>query len=496
MAIRFPVAWLKSWGIPLALIAAATCAVIVFWPRREANTAGGGIWTCSMHPPIRMDHPGRCPICGMDLIPVKEVKAETKTGQDEHAGQFPARLELSEHARMMARVGTTKVQRRPLFHELRTVGKIDFDETRMKQIASRIKGRVDQVFADFPGTQVKQGDHLVSIYSPDLVSTQEEFLSAARREQGQRNVLPNLPSLSQSARRRLQLWGITDEQIDDILRRGQADTHLTVFAPIGGTVIEKMVRAGKYVEEGETLYTIADLGHIWLILEIFESDLPWVKFGQQVQVTLESDPAASFTGQVGFVEPVLNEQTRTVRVRVILRNDERKLKPGMFAQALIRVQIMPGGGPAPTGLEGKFVCTMHPYIVSEQAANCSVCEMPLEKVPGEPAATTEPPAVLAVPAEAVLTTGRRQLVYVEQKPGVYQLVEPHLGSRAGDYYPVLHGLNEGDAVVSRGSFLLDSQFQISGKASLLYPDGIGGGGSGHAGHGMETKAKGTQEHKP
>ena len=475
MAIRFPVAWLKSWGIPLALIAVATCAVIVFWPRREANTAGGGIWTCSMHPQIRMDHAGRCPICGMDLIPVKDPKAGAKSGQEAHAGHLPDHLELSEHARQMARVATSKVAKRPLFHEVRTVGKIDFDETRMKQIASRIKGRIVQVFADFPGTQVQQGQHLVRIYSPDLVSTQEEYLLFVRQEQEQRKLLPNVPSLSQSARRRLLLWGITEEQIDDLLRRGKADTHLTVYAPIGGTVIEKMVRAGQYVEEGQTLFTIADLGHVWLILEIFEGDDRWVKFGQQVQVTLESDPAASFTGQVGFSEPVLNEQTRTVRVRVILRNDERKLKPGMFAQALIRVQIMPGGGAGPTGLEGKFVCPMHPYVVSENAALCNVCEMPLEKVPGEPAATTGPPAVLAIPAEAVLTTGRRQLVYVEQKPGVYQLVEPHLGPRAGDYYPVLHGLSEGDVVVSRGSFLLDSQFQISGKASLLYPEGIVGG---------------------
>ena len=479
MAWIVPRGWVK-WLVG-GLVAAAV-AVGVFWPRGDRAEGGaGGVWTCSMHPQIRLDHFDRCPLCGMDLTPVGAAAAVADHGLDH--------LQLSSHAMAMLNVATTRVEPRSLVREIRTVGKIDFDETRMAQIASRVNGRVDQVFADFPGTPVKQGDHLVSIYSPELVSTQEELLLAMGRTGDRGPVLgPGTSPLAASARRRLRLWGIDDPQIDAILASGQAETHLVVYAPIGGTVIEKMVRAGQYVKEGDPLYTIADLSHVWLLVEVYETDLPWVRFGQTVRVTIEADPAAAFTGLVGFVEPVLNEQTRTIRVRVILRNDGQKLKPGMFAEALIQVGIMPDGGPAPTGLEGKYACPMHPYVVSEGAGTCRVCSMPLEQIPGEPIPQTEPPRVLAVPAEAVLTTGRRQLVYVQHGAGIFQLVEPHLGPRAGDWYPVLHGLKEGDQVVSRGNFLLDSQFQISGKASLLYPQGMTGGGAAGHQHGATSAA--------
>ncbi len=463
-------------GIGALVVFTIVLSAIAFWPGRvPRQVAGAGIWTCSMHPQIRMDHFDRCPICGMDLIPVK-----TSTGGAVDHTEHADHLQLSAHARQMARVATTKIELRPLQREIRTVGKIEFDETRMAQIASRVDGRVDQVFADFTGTMVKKQDHLVKLYSPDLVATQEEFLVATRREQELKSSTGSALSLAASARRRLQLWGVTDNQIAEILKTGHPETHMIIHAPIGGTVVEKMVRTGQYVKQGDMLYTIADLDHVWLIVDVYETDLPWVRFGQSVQVTLEGDPAVSFVGQVGFIEPVLNEQTRTVRIRVIIKNEDRKLRPGMFAQAVIRVPVMPDGTPAPTGLEGKFACPMHPYVVSDAQVPCRVCEMSLEKIPGKPVDLDQPPLVLAVPAEAVLTTGRRQLVYAVKGDGLYQLVEPQLGPRAGDYYPVLHGLAAGDEVVNRGNFLLDSQFQISGKPSLLYPEGmVGGGRAGH-----------------
>lgn len=432
-----------------------------------------------MHPQIRLDHFDRCPICGMDLVPVVQRQSlGSESGPDQ--------LTLGPHERQMASVGTTTLEMRTLFREIRTVGRIDFDETRRAQIASRVDGRVDQVFADFPGTLVKKGDHLVSIYSPELFSTQEEFLLASRREKDQKSRPANSPSLAASARRRLRLWGISDQQIDTILENDEAETHLVVHASIGGTVVEKMVRAGQYVKEGDTLYSIADLSHVWLVVEIYETDLVWVRFGQTVEVTLEAESSASFTGQVGFIEPVLNDQTRTVPVRVILKNDEGKLKPGMFAQAQIRVAVMPDGRPSPTGLEGKFACPMHPYVVNDLGGICPVCEMALEKIPGTPLDLEGPPTVLAIPTEAVLTTGRRQLVFVERGEGDYRFVEPKLGPRAGDYYPVLDGLKAGEVVVSRGNFLIDSQFQISGKPSLLYPEGMSPGAHGGHKHGRST----------
>ncbi len=239
---------------------------------------------------------------------------------------------------------------------------------------------------------------------------------------------------------------------------------------MGGTVLEKSIRDGQYVKTGDVLYLLADLGRVWLVLEIYESDLSWVRVGQAVEVALESEPQRPLTGRVGFIEPVLNDATRTVKVRVILDNQEGKLRPGMYAQALLRVPVVPGGQPAPTGLEGKYACPMHPYEVSDKPGECPECHMPLERVPGEPGAERGR-LVLAVPAEAVLTTGRRELVYVEEEPGKYRVVAPKLGPRAGDFYPVLEGLEEGDRVVVRGNFLLDSQFQITGKPSLLYPVG-------------------------
>ncbi len=444
----------------------------------DSQAVAAGIWTCSMHPQIRLDHPGKCPICGMDLIPVQQASQAASTLATDH-------LTLSDHARRMATVEAVAIGPRPLNKEIRTVGKVAFDETRMAQISARVNGRVDEVFASFPGTVVKQGDHLVSIYSPELYSTQEEYLIASRRdaEAQRRGGGANGLSLTDNARRRLQLWGVTDQQIQELARSGQTQTHLTVYAPIGGTVVEKNVRKGQYVKEGDVLFSIADLGHVWLILEIYEGDLSWVRFGQPVEVTLEGRPDRVLVGSVGFIEPVLNEQTRAVQVRVILKNDEGFLRPGMYAQAHIRVPILPDGAPAPTGLEGRFACPMHPYVVADTPGDCGVCGMALERVPGQPPKPgSNAPEVLAVPSSAVLTTGQRLLVYVEREPGQYEAVSPKLGPRAGAYYPVLSGLEAGQRVVVDGNFLLDSQFQILGKPSLLYPAGTVGGGAGHSGH--------------
>ncbi len=458
-------------------------------PEGSGQTAAAQVWTCSMHPQIRMDHKDICPLCGMDLTPVDAT-------QDPWEAEEPGiRLVLSENARRMARVQTTEVLPRELFKELRTVGRIEFDETRVASITARVNGRVDQVYADFPGTVVRQGEHLVKIYSPDLLSTQQEFLNALRGERSAQRELG--VSLSAASRRRLALWGITQQQIDALAESGQAQDHLVVHAPMGGTVIEKYIRPGQYVKEGDVLYTIADLNRVWLVLEVYESELHWVRLGQAVQVTLESEPHQPLTGTVAFIEPVLTSVSRTVRVRVLLENQDLRLKPGMYAQALVRVPILPSGQPASTGLEGKYACPMHPYEFSEEPGFCAECKMPLELVPkepqvaGPPKGTATPTAasapahdsvtdapgqskVLAVPADAVLTTGQRQLVYVETEPGKYQLVEPKLGSRTGDYYPVLSGLSEHDRVVTRGNFLLDSQYQITGRASLLYPGGSTG----------------------
>lgn len=464
-----------------AVLLLAVAGYITLRGKGEVSSGSSAtIWTCSMHPQIRLDHPGRCPICGMDLTPVAAA--------GEAAGEALNQITLSESGGRMAGVETVELTKRKLFKVLRTVGKVEYDETAVTYVTARISGRVDEVFANFPGTIVKRGDHLVNIYSPDLLATQSELLNAYRRDR-QPGVSSTTGSteLSESARRRLELWGVTGEQIEELIRRGVPDDHLVIYAPFGGTIIEKSVRPGQYVETGSTLYRLADLSRVWLILDIFESDVGWVRFGQSVDVTLEGFPEQVMTGSVAFIEPVLNEQTRTVQVRVVLPNLEGRLKPGMYAQALLSIPILASGEPGPTGLEGKYVCPMHPYVVQEAAGDCHVCRMPLERV-AEARSGATLAETLAVPADAVLDTGRRQLVYVDRGGGKYELISPHLGPRAGDYFPVMHGLKEGDRVVRRGNFLLDSQFQISGKPSLLYPDGMQGGRHGDHQHGASGGA--------
>jgi Cu(I)/Ag(I) efflux system membrane fusion protein len=451
-----------------------------------------------MHPQIRLDKPGQCPICGMNLIPVSQLS------------------ELSETEKR-AGIETEPVGYRELFKEVRTVGKLDYNERRIAYIAARVAGRVDRIYADFTGIQVKEGDHLVDIYSPDLLVAQRELLlslEAYEKARGERSVAEaNL----ESVRTKLRLLGILPEQLAEIERTRRTSTHLTIYAPLGGTVIEKNVRAGQYVNEGDMLYRIADLDPIWLYLDIYEFDVPWVRFGQPVEVTLEAYPTETFRGVVTFIDPFLDDKTRTVKARVNLKNPDRKLKPAMYASALIRVRLLADGTPEPTGLEGKYICPMHPEVVEDKPGSCPICEMQLERVPDArpPVATTQdghkdqknhgvdhkdhsgtvqgkkPVGVLAIRATAVLDTGRRKVTYRQRSDGAYELVELQLGPLADgkddagqtiSYFPVLKGLKDGDRVVVRGGFLLDSQQQISGMPSLLYEQGQSAANL-HSGHG-------------
>lgn len=497
----------------LAVIALAGLAIalITYWPQRPAETAAGGIWTCSMHPQVRQAGPGRCPICDMELIPIEELSK--------------AQAQLAERAGLEVET----IERRELAREVRTIGKIDYSERQVEFISARISGRVDRVHADFTGTTVKKGDHLVDIYSPDLYVAQDVLIRAVERARLAKE-RPNafdgeyLQTNLDSARTRLRLLGITSVQIAEIEKSGAPVTHLTVYAPIGGTVIEKSIRAGQYVKEGDALYRIADLDPIWLYLDIYESDLGWVRYGQKVDVSVEAYPNEKFAGTVVFVDPFLDDRTRTVRARVNLKNSERKLKPSMYATASIQVRLQPDGTPEPTGIEGKFMCPMHPEEVKDSEGKCRLCQMPLEKVPPfqpkpkdraghdhsahaghkMPAATNpEARGVLAIPVSAVLDTGRRQIAYRLTAEGAYELVELRLGQRSESidnrerlnaYYPVFEGLNEGDRVVVRGGFLLDSQRQIEGMPSLLFPKGQAGINL-HSGHAMPSvPADGGRKH--
>lgn len=483
-------------GIPL-LVVGILIAAVAMWPERSTNATAQGEWTCSMHPQVRQNKPGQCPICGMNLIPVSQLS------------------ELSETEKR-AGIETEAIAYRALTKEVRTVGKLDYNERRIAYIAARVAGRVDRIYADFTGIQVKEGDHLVDIYSPDLLVAQRELLlslEASERTGGERRAgETNLDA----ARTKLRLLGILPEQLEEIERTRKSSTHLTIYAPLGGTVIEKNVREGQYVDAGDMLYRIADLDPIWLYLDIYEYDVPWVRFGQAVEVTLEAYPTETFGGVVTFIDPFLDDKTRTVKARVNLKNPDRKLKPAMYASALIRVGLLADGTPEPTGLEGKYICPMHPEVVEEEPGRCPICDMQLEQVSESrrPTATApqeltdqkqngdhadhaqvepgkKPSGVLAIRSTAVLDTGRRKVTYRQRGDGAYELVELQLGPLADgkddagqttSYFPVRKGLREGDRVVVRGGFLLDSQQQISGMPSLLYEQGQSAANL-HSGHG-------------
>lgn len=520
-------------------VLALLVALVAWWPKGTGQAAAGSdTWTCSMHPQIRLPNPGPCPICGMKLIPVSQLP-NAKEDLEKRAG-----------------LETEAVQRRELFKEIRTVGKLDYSERQVEFITSRVAGRVDRVFADFTGLDVKKGDHLVEIYSPTLNVAQGELLLVLESHEREKQASPagrgSTDSGLETTRTKLRLLGILDEQIAEIERTRKPTTHLTIYAPLGGTVIEKDVRVGQYVAAGHQLYKIANFDPIWLYLNVYEYDVGWVRFGQPVEVMLEAFPGETFSGSVTFIDPFVDDATRTIRVRVNLKNPDRLLKPQMFATATIHVRLRPDGTPEPTGLEGMFVCPMHPEVIQREPGKCSICEMPLEKVPerrvprdavkksddqqdapptppkpaqsDEPAEhkdhagheghaqkssaekepvekpTTSGDGVLAIPVSAVLDTGRRRITYRMTEAGAYELVDLKLGPRAHatdesgkrrEFFVVLDGLNDGDKVVVQSGFLLDSQRQIEGMPSLLFPTGQSASMSGHTGHGGASAKSGS-----
>jgi Cu(I)/Ag(I) efflux system membrane fusion protein len=475
-------------AVPAVILIAFGIVLLRWGPRPDEQPAQGEIWTCSMHPQIRLARPGPCPICGMQLITIDQFQAE--------------------QARMSKQAGieTEEVKYRALTKEIRTVGKLDYNERRVAVLTARIDGRVDRVFADFTGVTVEKNDHLVDIYSPALYSAQAELLlvleAAERASSDRRTTASNL----EATRTKLRLLGILPEQIAEIERSRQITSHLRIFAPIGGVVIAKNIQAQQYVKEGDVLYRIAELDPIWLYLNVYEYDLAWIRLGQPVDVSVEAYPGETFHGTVVFIDPFLDDKTRTVKVRVNLKNADNRLKPAMYATATIRVRLRADGTPVPTGLEGKYLCPMHPEVVKDGPGQCPICDMPLEKVPelkpivGKPPQASTPAAdnalVLAVRKSAVLDTGRRQVVYRQGHDGTFALVEVTLGPLAEGtdeagasvpYYPVLKGLAPGDKIVVQGGFLLDSQRQLEGMPSLLYEEGRSAA-SLHAGHGGASPA--------
>jgi Cu(I)/Ag(I) efflux system membrane fusion protein len=503
-------------GVVLALF--ITLAVGFFlgrWtyaPEMGVTSEEGGsetqtVYTCSMHPQIRLNNPGKCPICEMPLIPAGELK---------DAGEGATSLTLSEHALAMAGVETVPVEYRKLTRDLRAVGKIQYNESALATITARVDGYAEKLFVNITGVNINAGDHLVDIYSPDLIIAQQELLIAVKDGRDS--------PLVENARLKLRRWGLTEKQVDDLMAGKEITERATLFSPVSGTVIEKTIFDNSTIKAGDMLYRIANLDTVWAYIDIYEFDLAWVRYGQEVKLTAEAYPGQIFSGMITFVEPVLNEDTRTVRVPVHVENKGHALKPGMYVSAVIKATLAPDGKASPTGIEGRFTCHMHPQVMKDHAGACPACGMPLKRIPGamtqmaqavqpsppQPPAEqyacpmkcegdktyekpgncpvcnmklqkVDPPALpektgdqglLSVPVTADLDSGTRKIVYVEKGRGTFEGREVSLGPRTNDFFPVLSGLTEKERVVVRGGFLIDSQFQITVHPSLYYPGGL------------------------
>jgi Cu(I)/Ag(I) efflux system membrane fusion protein len=454
--ILFGSIWLMG-RLDLAAARHDTSAAVA--PRPKADVAI--VWTCSMHLQIRSRGEGECPVCGMMLI-----SASTD-------------FRLSAEARALAQVEVVPVERRWVARQVRLVGSIEYDETQLRTITARVGGRLDRLYVDYTGVSVNKGDHMVWMYSPDILAAEAELIEsikavAAVKDSTLQLVRKSAEATLAATRDKLRLWGLTPEQIAEIEARGEPSDHIQINAPIGGVVIQKSAEEGMYVQTGTPIYRIADLSKVWVKLDAYESDLPWLRYGQEVTFTTESLPGETIIGRISFIDPVLTLKTRTVKIRVNVPNDDGKLKPGMFVRAVVESGLSAAGRTLDANLAGKWVSPMHPEIVRDEPGPCPVCGMALVKaedlgfVSADSALDLAP---LVIPVTAALRTGRRAVVYVQNPddPSRYAGREVVLGPRAGDFFLVQSGVEEGELVVTNGNFKIDSARQILAEPSMMNP---------------------------
>ncbi len=402
----------------------------------------------------------------------------------------PVRYTMSKEAKMLAQVETTEVKREKAIRRLRTVGMVVGAETRAATLTARIGGRLDKLFIDFTGVKVKKGDPMVTIWSPTLIKSQVELFESIRSG--------DTEGVIRGAEEKLMQYGLTQKQIDWIRKSRKPDLYITLRAPISGIVMKKMAVVGQYVKAGQDMFVINDLSHVWVNLDAYESDLPWIRFGQTVTFTTPSIPGKTFKGKVIFINPVLDMATRTVKVRVDVPNPDYELKPNMFVNAEIEAELDYRGHVIKPEWVGKYICPSDPTEVSDKPGICFKT-LQCQRAPQAPrpkdvtdernpcfkakqrmlpatafgySGVTKPILPLVIPESAVLFTGKRSIVYVEvpnQAEPTYEQRDVILGPRAGNEYLVYSGLKEGEQVVTKGNFQIDSSVQILGEPSMMNP---------------------------
>ena len=434
------------------------------------SSSGAGsaeaVHTCPMHPQIRQPGLGDCPICGMPLVPA------TASGAD--LDEFAVSIEPAQ--RRLANIKTVTVTEQPVSRQLQTIGSIEIDESRQATISSYIDGRLEKIYADYTGVEVQGGDHLAVVYSPQLYSAQIEYLEAKKTlESSSDSALASIreaqEKLAGNSRQRLLELGMTADQLKELDSTATAKSRLTIYAPMGGTVIEKLAEEGKYIEAGEPIYRIADLSMVWLMLELFPEDASRIRFGQQVQARLSSNPNEVLTGRVAFIAPNVDPSSRTVGVRVEFTNEHRKLRPGDYAEATITIPIGPEGEIYDKDLAGKWISPMHPQIIRDQPGPCPVCGMQLVPTTryGFAATPVDQPVSVTIPRSALLLAGQNSVAYVETEAGRFELRVVKIGPFLKDRVVILEGIEPGEQVATSGNFLIDSQMQLAGKPSLIDP---------------------------
>lgn len=435
----------------------------------QASSEKNERYICPMMCTPPLSEPGRCPVCGMELVPA----ASSDSGGEGSS------IAVDPVARRVAHIETVPAELKAVLREIRAIGRIGFDEGKLKTLAAYVDGRIERLFADYTGVVVNQGDELAVLYSPELYTAQSELLAARRAAERAESseFVGSLDSggLAASAEQKLLDLGMTEAQIEEVIRSGQPDTRVKLVAPIHGTVIDRLAAEGDYVSTGEPIYRLADLSTVWLMLELFPRDAAAVRYGQRVQARVESLPGRTFSGRVAFIDPTVDPKTRTVGVRVVIENDDGHLKVGDYATATIATPVVTGEGP--TGaiydpeLAGKWISPRHPHVIEDEPGDCKICGIDL--VPASELGFTSEPIAdrkeLVVPRNAVLMAGENSVVYVETEPGRFELRRVTLGPSLGEEIVLLSGVKPGEEVATNGNFLIDSQMQLTGKPSLIDP---------------------------
>ena len=396
------------------------------------------LWTCSMHPQIKMEEPGNCPICGMELIPME-------SSDDSSENIAANEIVMNEEAYQLANIQTTIVEKASADKEIRLLGRVKPDERRLYSQVSHIPGRIERLYVNFTGEKVYTGQKIVRIYSPELISAQKELFEAIKSK----DIYPQLYTAS---RNKLKLWKLSDKQIDAIEATGNVQEQIDILSDHTGYVMNRNVELGDYIKAGGNLFDIANLSSVWVMFEAYEADIPWIHINDKVSFNIQAIPGKTFEGKITYVDPFVSSSTRVAKVRVEVNNPGNKLLPEMYASGIIKAKMK--------GMENTIV----------------------------------------IPKSAVLWTGKRAVVYVKvphEKTISFVYREIELGQDMGQFYIVQDGLEEGEVVATNGVFRIDASAQLLGQKSMMNPEGGKISLGGHAGMDMggDTKADGVDHSK-